>query len=533
MLLEKIAIFIIFLGPLVFFHELGHFLFARLFGVRVEVFSIGFGPKLFRKKWGDTEYAFSLIPLGGYVKMFGDDPLAQDELTEAEKKVAYTSKGKWARFCIVFGGPLANFILAFFLYYGLVVVGEKVPEARFGNIPVNTRFYDIGLRSGDILKKINAQEILSFDDLNMIDSEVKSLLVMRNNQEVKLDVDFIGTQFLMDFSSYRGELRAPFLLGADGVYYILSNSDQPNFQVSLESFDNSSLQEVFLLPVQNNENPFTKVQKMVTEENPDYSFINIDHAKVKNLKLNRLTSPLQQIIAEKFYPLDLVVESIVMGSPADKAKLAQGDIVIAINGVSLANFEDLRTQIQKTEANVDALVTIMRKGQLQDLKLMPEYKEVNGQKVLTIGVYSGIIFQPIRMVESKASGLGDGLFTAYNRTLDGMHKTLLGFKKLITAEVSLNNIGGPLAIGKVASDSFNISLSMFFRLMAIISINLGIINLFPIPVLDGGHIVFIFLELINGGPLSRKKLQIAQQFGMSLLFLLIFVALFNDISRFF
>ena len=113
MLLEKIAIFILFLGPLVFFHELGHFLFARLFGVRVEVFSIGFGPKLFKKKMGDTEYAISLIPLGGYVKMFGDDPFTKDEIPEAERAHSFTHQGKFARFWIVVGGPMANFLLAF------------------------------------------------------------------------------------------------------------------------------------------------------------------------------------------------------------------------------------------------------------------------------------------------------------------------------------------------------------------------------------------------------------------------------------
>src|SRR5690606_11924274 len=110
---EKILIFVLFLGPLVFFHELGHFLFARLFGVRVEVFSIGFGPKLLKWKWGETEYALSLIPLGGYVKMFGDDPLNKDEIEASERKFSFTHKGKWARSWIVMGGPLANFILAF------------------------------------------------------------------------------------------------------------------------------------------------------------------------------------------------------------------------------------------------------------------------------------------------------------------------------------------------------------------------------------------------------------------------------------
>ena len=111
-MLEKILVFVIFLGPLIFFHELGHFFFARFFGVKVEVFSIGFGPKIFKHMRKGTEYAISIIPLGGYVKMFGDDPFSETPLTEEEKKVAFNHKPKWARFWIVFGGPLANLILA-------------------------------------------------------------------------------------------------------------------------------------------------------------------------------------------------------------------------------------------------------------------------------------------------------------------------------------------------------------------------------------------------------------------------------------
>jgi regulator of sigma E protease len=150
---------------------------------------------------------------------------------------------------------------------------------------------------------------------------------------------------------------------------------------------------------------------------------------------------------------------------------------------------------------------------------------------MTIGIFSGHRMVQPKMRETIPSGFGEALMMAWTRTVDGVVKTVAGYKKLITKEVALNNIGGPLAIGKVASDSFHISLSMFFRLMAIISINLGVINLFPIPVLDGGHIMFLGFELINRGPLSRKKLELAQRFGVSFLFLLIFIALFNDISR--
>ena len=122
---------------------------------------------------------------------------------------------------------------------------------------------------------------------------------------------------------------------------------------------------------------------------------------------------------------------------------------------------------------------------------------------------------------------------AFERTWDSIVKTFGGFKKLITNETSLKNIGGPLSIGQVAADSFNMSLSYFFSIMALISVNLGVINLFPIPVLDGGHIMFILLEIVNRGPLSRRKLEIAQQFGLSLLLLLTVAALYNDFSRLF
>ena len=122
---------------------------------------------------------------------------------------------------------------------------------------------------------------------------------------------------------------------------------------------------------------------------------------------------------------------------------------------------------------------------------------------------------------------------AFSRTWGAITKTVLGFKKLITSEVSFKNIGGPISIGKVATDSFNTSISYFFQIMALISVNLGVINLFPIPVLDGGHIMFIILEILNRGPLSRRKMEIAQQFGLSILLLLTFAALFNDFSRLF
>lgn len=522
MFLEKIAIFMIFLGPLVFFHELGHFLFARLAGVKVEVFSIGFGPKIFKKKWGDTEYAFSLIPLGGYVKMFGDDPLATEELSEAEKAVAFTHKSKWKKFWIIFGGPLANFILAYFIYFALVVSGENVPQARVGVVPQNSNYYQLGLRSGDILTKVNSSNILSFDDLNMVDSNITSLTIQREGELVTLATDLIGMQFIQDFASFRGQLRAPILSDKTGQAFLISKKMTPDLNISLEQLSEQNISEIFITPITSKINEIKKIEDLQFKMESQ-----------KSIKLNTKSKVLSQLIEKGYYPRDLFIESIVMGSPADQAKFSSGSIIVSVNNNSIQNFEELRAEVQKVKENESLKITILENGKMVKRNLTPKVNDVNGQKVKTIGVYSGIVFLPLKMVESKAKGLFEGLTIAVHRTIEGTEKTFSGFKKLITGEVSLNNIGGPIAIGKVASDSFGISMSMFFRLMAIISINLGIINLFPIPVLDGGHIVILFLEFLNRGPLSRKKLLIAQQFGMSLLFLLIFVALFNDISRLF
>lgn len=518
MLLEKILIFIIFLGPLVFFHELGHFFFARLFGVKVEVFSIGFGPKFLRWKRGATEYALSVIPLGGYVKMFGDDPLAAQDLTEDEKKVAFTHKGKWARFWIVFGGPLANFILAFFIYLGLVSFGENVPQARFGRLETGAPFYEMGFRTGDALKKINDNKIQSFDDLNLVDSEVDTVTVERNGQSKTVDVDMKGIEFVQAFSRAQSQLMAPVVADSSGNrYFISTDSKKPDLEVSYEALLASNPESLYLYKITGGFEDISSLEEAAYEQEPS----------------RQISARGGSLEAKGFFPSDLMVGSIVMGSPADKAGLKQGDIITALDGEKLTGFNELRNTLQEKKAQERVQVSIIREGDPMSVALTPEPRSVNGKEVLTIGVYSGAVFMPLKMVESRAESVSEALVSSWDRTWEGMAKTALGFKKLITAEVPLQSIGGPLAIGQVASESFNISLSMFFRLMALISINLGIINLFPIPVLDGGHIVFIFLELVNRGPLSRKKIQVAQQFGMSLLFILIFVALFNDITRIF
>lgn len=513
-MLEKILIFVLFLCPLIFFHELGHFFFARFFGVRVEVFSIGFGPKIFKYVKNGTQYAISIIPLGGYVKMFGDDPFSEVPLTDEEKKVAFNHKTKWARFWIVFGGPLANLVLAYFLYVGLLTAGEKVPETKIGMVVEQSNLYNKGLRSGDVLTMINDEKIMSIDDLNINDSMIHTLTVKRRGQDQKMDIGMKFDEFIEEFKSVFMNGKKPVFVDTTGKRFVASiTKGSVDQELSLEEMATISSAQIYLY------------------EFPEGAQVpNLEAEKTVNSGDKQLLTTLR---FAGYFPMELSIRNVVMGTPADKAGIKKDDILLSYNGTQLSSFEELRSGLQKLPENTKVNIEVLSGGKTATRSLIPEVKTVEKEKVKVIGVESGVDYLQPKLVIAKADNIGAALITAFYRTWDGVIKTFLGYKKLITREVSLDNIGGPLAIGKVASDSFNISLSMFFRLMAFISINLGVINLFPIPVLDGGHIVFLGIEALNRGPLSRRKLEFAQRIGVSFLFLLIFIALFNDVTRLF
>ncbi len=524
-MLEKILIFVLFLGPLVFFHELGHYLFARLAGVRVEVFSIGFGPKILKFKKGFTEYAISLIPLGGYVKMFGDDPFSEDKISEEQRKYSFVHKGKWARFWIVFGGPLANFILAYAIYFSLFLTGEKVPEIKLGLIEEQSTFYNYGFRTGDVLKKVNGQIVASPSDIALsTDKTLDTFSVERNGIETVINIpsnfNIKPEKFFEEVSQYPPVLVWPIVKSNNGDHFFLStDKNKINVNISFEELAQIKSSEIYLRKM---------ISLDVKDGKPQVDFA--AEAKTLLITNDNIFSTLRE---SKYFPIDTVVGGITMNSPAAQAGLRQGDIISKIDGEKIYNFNGLKSKIQNLKSK-DVKITVIKEGKESELLLTPEVKNISGKEVRLIGVYtnSQLYLRP-KFVDIAPLGLIEALPKSFDRTIGAITKTFEGFKKLITAEVSFKNIGGPISIGKVASDSFNISFSYFLQLMALISVNLGVINLFPIPVLDGGHIVFIILETLNGGPLSRRKLEIAQQFGLTLLLLLMVGALFNDFSRFF
>ncbi len=526
-MLEKVAIFILFLFPLIFFHELGHYLFAKLFGVKVEVFSLGFGPKLFKFNKFGTEFTLSLIPLGGYVKMFGDDPMGERKFTEEEKKQAFVEKGKWARFWIIFGGPLANLILAYFIFFGVLLTGEKVPEPRLGVIPENTIFYDLGFRTGDLLTKVNGNELLSITDLS-VDSNsdpVKTVTIKRgvNGETFDLTLNKPLRNFIEELIKYPPHFRKPIIVDGGAKKYVLTLTPKKvDWHQSIEGLASlNGISSLYMYEL--NAGSLGSLQQETNQEVLLEKLVQYDKEKIISITdnsdpKNNFYYQLQKL---GYYPHDLLVSSIVMKSPAEAAGIKSDDIIVAINDVTIFSFEGVKSKVQSIKEGDKIKVTYLRESKSQDIVVTPVFSKIGEDRVPTIGIYSGIILNFPKQIEGKSKGLIESLGMAFSRTYETVISVLAGFKKLVTNQVSFKSVGGPLAIGKVASDSFSISLSYFFKWMALFSVNLGVINLFPIPVLDGGHILFIILETLNRGPLSRRKMELAQQFGLSILFVLI------------
>jgi len=448
LLLQKAWWFLVVLGVLVAFHELGHFLAARWVGVKVLKFSLGFGPKLFGRQMGETEYLLSAIPLGGYVKLFGEDET--EATTQEDRARSFAHKGLWGKVLIVAAGPGFNFILAYFIFAGWLATGTPLFVPTFQDLTPDIEAMvpgspaDVaGIQVGDRVSRVNGEVISTRTEL--FDAVAKS-----NGQALTLEIKRGG-----------------------------------------------QIKTVKVTPT------IAPGQQTSTQE-PGY-YLGVEEAP----------------------PL---VTSVMQSSPAAKAGLQTGDHVVSIDGLTIHTWSQM-TGIVKESPNRQLQVEVLREGHRISLAVTPSVEKamVNGQSV-DIGKIG--ISGPGRSIMRSSTpllSLYDGLGATWGWT----ELTAIGLYKMVVGDISSKNIGGPLTIANISGEAASQGASSVVFLIAILSINLGVLNLLPIPILDGGHLLFFLIEGILRKPLGERQREIAQQAGLVLLVGVMIFAFWNDLERIF
>ncbi len=422
-----ILAFIVLVGILIWIHELGHFLMAKLFKVRVEMFSIGFGPKIFSKKIGETTYQLASIPLGGFVKLYGEEANVDDPR-------ALSSKPWWQKVLIAFGGPLFNIALTVILFAFVFTVGREVPAymkepVKVGYVEKGSWAEKVGIKQGDILKKIGNKEIKSWEELYKF---------------------FISNQ------------------GFEGTFVIERNGKEISFDAKLPVIEKGK-EDIGIFPY-----------------------------------------------------LEPVIGRVLPGSPAYQVGIKEGDRILEINGVPVSNWYEATKLIQENGTG-PLNIKLQRNGEIIEKTVAPYKDPATGKPKIGVGVKVETIKESIPFPES--------VNVALQRTYE---LTILTFKViggLITGDVSFKTLGGPIAIAQFAGQAAQSGVIAFLSSMAFISLQLGIFNLLPLPVLDGGLILLFIIEAIRKKPFSDKFKEVWQRLGFALIITLLTFVLINDLLK--
>lgn len=447
-ILQSIIFFIVAIGILVTVHEFGHFWVARRLGVKVLRFSVGFGkPLLIHKAADETEYVLAAIPLGGYVRMLGEQ---DDEIDKTNRHLAFNYKPLSVRTAIVFAGPLLNFIFAIAAYWLMYTVGVPGQIAMIGEVVEDSIAANAGMRANEQIIRVN-------------DIETPSWITANN---ALLEAAIADTGLDIYTQTHAGGLR----------HYRLSFTDRAG--------------------------------------------IIDDRGVVTNLGLRPWSPPVW-------------IGEVTQGGPAYRAGFRQGDLVVSADGEDIQGWSQWVHHISE-RPDKSVLVVIERSTEQIQLTVIPERITAEGRDIGRIGVrghipeevrqrhYVEISYNPLRAVAEAMTKTWD---------LSVLMVRMLG--RMITGDASYKNISGPVTIAHYAGLTAELGWLEYLRFLALISISLGVLNLLPMPILDGGHLLYYAIEFVRGKPLSDEAMATGQQIGLIFLLLITGLAFYNDFSRLF
>lgn len=440
---------IVALGILVGIHEWGHFIVARMCGVKVLKFSIGFGQSLY--SWVDkkgTEFVIAWIPLGGYVKMLDEREV---EVSKEDLPYAFNRKPAAQRIAIVAAGPLINLIFAVLVYWVVFLGGQEVLTPFVGSVMQDSVAQQAGIKPGDEVIRIEGEQVLSWD-------EVVEKIVLK----VLEPGSFIVT--VKDAEGYEQE----------------------------------------------------RIIKLT-----------------QALEINEKVNPLQALGIKPEQPvIPPIIGDLVAGGAGEKAGLQAGDEILTANGQLISDWMSW-VEVIKAHPGKTIYIELERNNTLVELNVIPDVKQdESGVSYGYVGVGVKPFEWPERLIRKVSYNPAEAFVVALQKTWDSSVMIVVSTWKLVVGDLSRDNLGGPIMIASLASHYAEIGLLPYIMFVAYISIVLGIMNLLPIPVLDGGHILFYLVELVVGKPIPEKIQEGLMKMGLTVLLLVMSFAIFNDVSRY-
>ncbi len=463
-LLHTLIAFIVALGVLIAFHEFGHYLVARLCGVKVLRYCLGFGSPIVSRRWGrdQTEWAIAAFPLGGYVKLLGQDP--DEVVAPGEAHRSFLAQSVAKRMAIIAAGPLANFLLAIGLYWGLNLYGVEEPVARLAAPAAGTSAARAQLRAGDTVVSADGSPVRAWADLSW-----HLLQAAHERRSVKLEVTRGGVSGGTGTGS--GSEEQP-------------GSARAGTELVLAALDLSAMTE----------------------------------AELKGDAITKLGFRL-------FRPSPKVT-TIEAGSPAEKSGMAAGDVLRKVDGKAIGGGEDF-VRAMRASPERELTLELDRAGAAITVKVTPVRVEKEGQSFGRIG--AGIDDRPVLTVVRY--GAGEALVKALRYTWEMSIFSLKMLGRMVTGDVSWRNLSGPVTIADYAGKTARLGAVYYLNFIALVSISLGVLNLLPIPVLDGGYLLYYSLEAIRNKPVPASWMEWGTKFGVFVVVIAMSLALFNDISR--
>lgn len=450
--MNTLLAFLVTLGVLIVVHEWGHYRVARACGVKVLKFSIGFGPMLWKRQIGETEWAVSALPLGGFVRMLDEreGPVAPEELHRA-----FNRKPLRQRAAVVAAGPVANLVLAVLLYAASSWIGTQEPRAVIGSPVAGSLAQRSGLQAGEWVRRWSPADADDWQD-------VASLT----------DLRWQLTRAALDGRDLRLEVT-----GSSG----------------------SGHREVLLA----------------------LSGLQAGDADAELVRRIGLVSPYSEP----------VIGDVKPGGPAARAGLQTGDRVLRVDGREVVDATGLRAQIRASGAQGNPLPQswqIARGGQTIVLDLTPVRVEDGALHIGRIEAAVGTRPQ----TDLVTLGFAEGLLRGVERTWEMSAMSLRMFGRMLIGEASLKNLSGPLTIADYAGQSAELGLAYYLGFLAVVSVSLGVLNLLPLPMLDGGHLLYYLIEGVTGRPISDLWTARLQRGGFMVILLMMSLALYNDVARY-